>query len=158
MSHARDLVVNLNELHQELKSTISKAQLRYQGPTDAKRLLARSFTVGEQAFIKAKFFLTTRPSHKLSDKFLGPFKILSKARTHSFTLQLPNTFRGVHPVFHVSMLEPAFLNEILNHVQSLPQPVDIEGKLEYKISEIIDSKTPILQTTLPCLLARLRKH
>ena len=78
-----------------------------------------------------------------------------KARTHSFTLQLPDTFRGVHPVFHVSMLEPAFLNEILNHVQSLPQPDDIEGELEYEISEIIDSKTPILQTTLPCLLARL---
>ena len=38
------------------------------------------------------------------------------------------------------MLEPAFLNEISNHVQSLPLPVDIEGKLEYEISEIIDSK------------------
>ena len=38
------------------------------------------------------------------------------------------------------MLEPAFLNEILNRVQSLPLLVDIEGKLEYEISEIIDSK------------------
>ena len=72
-SHARDLVVNLNELHQELKSTISEAQLWYLGPTDAKRSLAPNFTVGEQAFIKAKFFRTTQPSHKLSDKFLGPF-------------------------------------------------------------------------------------
>ena len=84
--------------------------------------------------------MTTRPSHKLSDKFLGPFEILAKARTHSFTLWLPDTFWGVHPVFHVSMLEPAFLNEILNRVQSLPLPVDIEGELEYEISEIIDSK------------------
>ena len=85
-SHARDLVVNLDELHQELKSTISKAQLQYQGPTNAKRLLAPNFTIGEQAFIKAKFFCTTQLSHKLSDKFLGPFEILAKARTHSFTL------------------------------------------------------------------------
>ena len=38
------------------------------------------------------------------------------------------------------MLEPNFLNEIPNHVQSLPLPVDIEGELEYEISEIIDSK------------------
>ena len=58
-SHARDLVVNLNELHQELKSTISEAHLRYQGPADAKRSLAPNFTVGEQVFIKAKFFCTT---------------------------------------------------------------------------------------------------
>ena len=132
--------MNLDELHQELKSAISKAQLRYQGPTDAKRSPAPNFTIGEQAFIKAKFFCTTRPSHKLSDKFLGPFEILAKARTHSFTLRLPDTFRGVHPIFHVSMLEPTFPNEILNHVQSPPPLVDIEGKLEYEISEIIDSK------------------
>ena len=38
------------------------------------------------------------------------------------------------------MLEPAFPNEILNRVQSLPLPVDIEGELEYEISEIVDSK------------------
>ena len=72
-SHARDLVVNLIELHQELKSAISEAQLRYQGPADAKRSPAPNFTIGEQAFVKAKFFHTTRPSHKLSNKFLGPF-------------------------------------------------------------------------------------
>ena len=139
-SCARDLVVNLDELHQELKSAISEAQLRYQGPADAKRSPAPNFTVGEQAFIKAKFFRTTRPSHKLSNKFLGPFEILAKAGTHSFTLQLPDTFQGVHPVFHVSMLEPTFPNEIPNCVQSPPPPVDIEGKLEYEISEIVDSK------------------
>ena len=65
-SRARDLVVNLDELHQELKSAISEAQLRYQGPADAKRSPALNFTVGELAFIKAKFFRTTQPSHKLS--------------------------------------------------------------------------------------------
>ena len=40
------------------------------------------------------------------------------------------------------MLEPAFFfpNEIPNHVQSPPLLVDIEGQLEYEISEIVDSK------------------
>ena len=38
------------------------------------------------------------------------------------------------------MLEPTFPNENSNHVQSPPPPVDIEGKLEYEISEIVDSK------------------
>ena len=58
-SCARDLVVNLDELHQELKSAISEAQLCYQGPVDAKRSPALNFTIGEQAFVKAKFFCTT---------------------------------------------------------------------------------------------------
>ena len=44
-SRARDLVVNLNELHQELKFAISEAQLQYQGPADAKRSPALNFTI-----------------------------------------------------------------------------------------------------------------
>ena len=72
-SRVKDLVVNLDKLHQELKATIAEAQLRYQGPTDAKRTPTPNFIVGEQAFVKAKYFRTTRPSHKLAEKFLGPF-------------------------------------------------------------------------------------
>ena len=36
LSHAKDLGVDLDELHQELKATIAEAQLQYQGPADAK--------------------------------------------------------------------------------------------------------------------------
>ena len=39
-SHAKDLVVNLDELHQELKTTISEAQHRYQGHANARQMPA----------------------------------------------------------------------------------------------------------------------
>src|SRR5271163_744411 len=103
-------------------------------------MLPPPFTVGQQAFVKAKFFRTTRPSKKLSEKFLGPFEILAKAGSHSYTLRLPDTIHGVHPVFHVSMLEPAIPDEIPNRVQSPPPPIEVQGKLEYEISEVLDSK------------------
>ena len=48
--------------------------------------------------------------------------------------------KAVHPVFHVSQLEPAIPNTIRNHMQPLPLPVKIEGEPEYKIAEILDSK------------------
>jgi hypothetical protein len=103
-------------------------------------LPAPDFAVGQQAFVKAKFFRTTRPSKKLSDKYLGPFEILAKAGSHAYTLRLPNTFHGVHPVYHVSMLKPAIPNEIPNRVQSPPPPVNDEGEIEYEIAEVADSK------------------
>ena len=56
------------------------------------------------------------------------------------TCALPISIRGVHPVFHVCMLEPAVPNEIPNRVQSPPPPVDVQGELEYKIFEVFDSK------------------
>ena len=61
-AHAKDLVVNLDKLHQELKATIAKAQHHYQGLTDSKHMLAPNFIIGQQAFVKAKFFHTSFPS------------------------------------------------------------------------------------------------
>ena len=77
-AQAKNLVVNLDELHQELKTIIAEAQLRYQGPADLRRMSSPPFEVGQQAFIKAKLFRSTRPSAKLSDKFLGPFDIIAR--------------------------------------------------------------------------------
>ena len=139
-SCAKDLVVNSDELHQELKTTISEAQRHYQGHADACRMPAPDFIVRQQAFIKAKFFYMTWPSKKLSKKFLGPFEILAKAGTHSYTVHLPDTIHGVHPIFHVSMLEPATPNKILNCIQSPPPPVEVQGELEFEISEVLHSK------------------
>ena len=90
--------------------------------------------------MKAQFFHTTRPSKKLADKFLGPYKVIAQPGTHSVTLWLPDNLHAVHPVFHVSMLEPATLSMIPDRVQPPPPPVFIDGKLEFEIAEILDSK------------------
>jgi hypothetical protein len=47
---------------------------------------------------------------------------------------------SVHPVFHVSMLEPAILNTIPNCLQPPPPPIKVDREIEYEISEILDSK------------------
>jgi len=47
---------------------------------------------------------------------------------------------AVHPVFHVSQLELAIPNTILDRVQPPPPPVEVDGEPEFKISEILDSK------------------
>src|SRR5258708_2554119 len=59
---------------------------------------------------------------------------------HSVTLRLPQQFRGVHPIFHVSQLEPAFPNPSPHREQPPPPPIELDGKLEYEVSEILDSK------------------
>ena len=46
----------------------------------------------------------------------------------------------IHPVFHISMLEPSTPNEFLNRTEILPLPIIINGEMEFEISEILDSK------------------
>ena len=100
-----------------------------------------NFKAGDKVYVKAKFFRTTQPTKKLSEKYLGPYKIISQAGTLLWTLQLPDSMCAIHPVFHVSMLEPSTPNSIPEHIQPFPLPVLIDGEPEYKISEILDSKS-----------------
>ena len=139
-SRARKFAVDLDELHSKLKVRISEAQKCYQHYTDLKRLPALKFPIGSQAYVKAEFFRTTHPSKKLSDKNLGPFEVISQAGTHSYVLRLPEHFKAVHPVFHISQLEPAHPNVIPSRIIDPPPLVVIDGEPEFEISEILDSK------------------
>ena len=139
-ARARDFAVELDELHQHLRTTIAAAQKRYQASSDRRRLPQPELNIGDKVFVKAENFRTTRPSQKLSERYLGPYEIIAKAGSRSFTLRLPDNLRSVHPVFHVSMLEPETPNTIPNRIQPPPPPVIIDGEPEYEISEIVDSK------------------
>ena len=119
---------------------MAATQLRYQGTANAHRLLAPEFPIGSRAFVKAQFFHTMRPSKKLADKFLGPYKVIAQPGTHLVTLRLLDNLHAVHLVFHVSMLEPATPSTIPDQVQPPPPPVFIDGKPEFEITEILDSK------------------
>jgi len=105
-ARAHDYAVDLELLHQYLREEMANAQLRYQGPADAKRTPAPDFKVGDQVYVKAKYIQSTRPSKKLSEKDLGPYAIIAQVGSLSFTLRLSDSMRTVHPIFHVSQLEP----------------------------------------------------
>ena len=139
-SRAHDFAVDLDELQSTLKAEISVAQQHYQKSADVRHSPAPNFKVGDKVFIKAQFFRTTWPSKKLSEKYLGPYKIISQPDTLSFTLRLPESMHSVHPVFHVSMLEPTTSNTFSERIQPVPAPVIIDREPEYEISQIVDSK------------------
>jgi len=116
------------------------AQQCYQKFADVRYSPASNFKVGDKVFVKAEFFQTTWSSKKLSKKYLGPYEIISQPSTLSFTLHLPESMRSVHPVFHVSILEPTTSNTFSERIQPAPTPVIIDGEPEYEISRIVDSK------------------
>jgi predicted secreted protein len=113
-SRAREFAVDLSELHDALKSNIRLSQERYQKAADNRRLPPPDFKLGDKAYVKAQFFRTTRPAKKLSERYFGPYEIIAQHGAASFTLRLPESMRMVHPVFHVSMLEPEIPSSIPN--------------------------------------------
>jgi len=137
---ALNFTVDLDELQSTLKTEISTAQQHYQKSADVRHSPAPDFKVGDKVFVKAQFFQTTWPSKKLSKKYLGPYEIIAQPGTLSFTLHLPESMCSVHLVFHVSMLKPTTSNTFSERIQLAPASIIIDGKPEYEISQIVDSK------------------
>jgi len=137
---ACDFVLNLDELQDMLREEIAKAQRQYQLSADSRRQQPPDFQVGQSVFVRSQYFRTTRPSKKLSEKYLGPYEIIAQPSPQSFTLHLLDTMRAAHPVFHVSMLEPATPNTFQQCSEPPPALVIINGEPEYEISKIVDSK------------------
>src|SRR5258708_1862260 len=139
-AEAEVFVVDLEHIQAELKENIAQAQERYQKNVDKHRAEAPKLNIGNQAYVKVKFFRTRQPSKKLLEKNLGPYNVIGKPGTHSITLCLPHQFHSIHPVFHVSQLEPAWPNPFLLQQQLPPLPLQVDGEMEYEVSEILDSK------------------
>ena len=74
---AQEYSIDLDSLHQFLQEEMAHAQEQYQGPADARRTPALDFKVSDCVFVKAKYFRSTRPSKKLSEKNLGPYEIIA---------------------------------------------------------------------------------
>ena len=105
-TRAWDFAVDLDDLHQQLRSHISDAQKRYLVSTDRCWTPPPDFKIRDKVFVKSDNIRTTWPSKKLAEKYLGPFEIIAQVGSISFTLRLPNSMRSIHPIFHISMLEP----------------------------------------------------
>ena len=133
------LALNLNMLHCQLQENIVAAQEYQHCYTNAHHMAPPDFPLGSEAYVCMEFFHVTCPLKKLSDKMLGPFKVVAWPGSHSYTLRHPNSMPLVHPVFHISMLKPHTPNTIPGHIQSPPLPETIDSEEHFEINAIHNS-------------------
>jgi len=95
---------------------------------------------GDKVWLQRKHIQTTRPSNKLDHKQIGPYTILEKVGSHTYKLDLTATVK-IHPVFHISLLEPrASIEPIPEHNQPPPPPVVIQEQQEWEVEKVLDSR------------------
>jgi Chromo (CHRromatin Organisation MOdifier) domain len=99
-------VNRLKNLHQELSRDVEFLAQRSAMHYNSKRLRSPRLREGDKVYLLRRNIKTTRPSDKLDHKKFGPFKIKRNIKDVSFELCLPPTMK-IHPVFHISLLEPA---------------------------------------------------
>src|SRR3984885_1745268 len=103
------------------------------------RTKPHKFVVGDKVWLQAKQIKIHQQSSKLGPKQLGPYTITEIRSDVDYKLDLPPALR-IHDVFHIDCLSPYKGNEVNGLKPPPPNPVTIDGKEEYEVDHIRDSK------------------
>ncbi|MBW0506838.1 hypothetical protein O181_046553 [Austropuccinia psidii MF-1] len=137
---AGKLSTKFQSVHQVAKRELEVAINRLKRYADKSRASPPVFNPGDMLWLSSKNIKSTRPTKKLSEIWLGPFPILKKVSTNAYHLKLPSKWKSIHPVFHISLLEPSKTSTFPNRHQEPPPPIIIEEEEEWEFSRILDSK------------------
>lgn len=104
---------------------------------------AYQYQPGDLVWLEGTHIRTDRPTKKLEDRRYGPFKIIKQVGASAYHLDLPKTWRGIHPVLNESVLTPYHHPEFPS--QSVTKPtastaVAVEADNTYEVEEVINSK------------------
>ena len=136
---AADLAQRLETLHEELRAELQDAQDRQSKYYNRKVLDAPQYQPDQLVWLLRHNIKTTRPSDKLDHRRLGPFPIDHAISPSAYRLRLPSYLSRLHPVFHVSLLEP-YSDPSEFHMHADPDTFSLEDSDSPSISSIIDSR------------------
>ncbi len=131
---------SLQDLHVYLQDEIKKANATYEKYANEKRKSSPNFKKDDMVWLSMENIKTTRPMKKLSEKRTGPFKITEIISKNAVKLSLPVYLKKIHPVFHISLLEPYIENTIQGRHQDPPPPIEVDGEPEYEVEDILDRR------------------
>jgi hypothetical protein len=113
-----------------IRENLKIAQSRQKSYADKKRR-DLSFEIGDFAYLKVSPMTDTcrfKVKGKLTQRYVGPFKIIDSKGEVAYQLELPPQLSDVHDVFHVSQLKKC----LRVPEEQLPmEELDLGGDLTY---------------------------
>ena len=132
--HAVNLLVMQKVLNKRLEKAVA-AQAKYY---NFKHLTCQ-YNVGNLVYFNSKNIDSTCLTKKLDQKFYGPYKMIEHIDKIAYWLNLP-TLTKIHNAFHVLLLKPCDPEKDDKRFFLSP-PIKIDGKEEFKVKEILDSRS-----------------
>lgn len=91
-----------------------------------------------QVMLNRKNICRRRPMEKLDYPMFGPLVVKRNVHSRAYELELPARWT-LHPVFHVSLLKPYWLDPIGSPAKEIPVPEIVEEQSSYIVAEVVGS-------------------
>ena len=138
---AERFVEKIKEIQEEAKAALRKAQEDMRKYADKKRSDADEYKVDDLVMLSTKdlkYQMVGRRTEKLTERFVGPYRIKKIVLSNAIELELPSTVK-IHPVVNVSRIR-RYVGQVEGQKKEQPLPVIIEGEEEWEVERILNKR------------------
>ena len=95
----------IEKIQEEAKAVLGKVQEEMKKHADRKRAEVNNYKVGDLVMLSKdlKYQVVRRRTEKLTERFVGPYKIKKVILSNTVKLELPSTIK-IHPVVNVNRI------------------------------------------------------
>ena len=124
-------MTKMKEIQEEAKAALGKVQEEMKKYTDRKRGDVDKYKVEDLVMLSTKdlkYQMVGRRTEKLTERFVGPYRIKKIVSSNTVELELPSTIK-IHLVVNVSRIQ-RYVGQVEGQRKEQPAPVVIEGEEE----------------------------
>ena len=139
---ARKFVKRMKKIQKEAKAVLGKAQEEIKKFVNRKRGEGEEYRVGDLVLLSMKnlkWKMKGRRSEKLTEHFVGPYKVKGIVSSNTIELELPKSIK-IHPVVNVSRVW-LYKPQVEGQKKIPPKLLIIEGQKEFEVEEILNKRT-----------------
>ena len=138
---AKKFIEKIKEIQEEAKAVLGKAQEEIKKYADRKRGEVDDYKVEDLVMLGTKdlkYQIVGRRTEKLTERFVGPYKIKKIVSSNVVELELPSIVK-IHPVVNVSRI-CHYIRQVEGQRKEQPAPVIIEGEEEWEVERILNKR------------------
>jgi len=136
---AEKFVTNIREIQKEAKVALGKAQEEMKKYIDKKRAEVDEYKVGDLVILGTKdlkYQMVGRRTEKLTERFVGSYKIKKIVSLNAVELELPSIVK-IHPVVNISRIQK-YIEQVEGQRKEQPAPVIIEKEKKWEVKRILN--------------------
>ena len=138
---AGKFVEKIRKIQEEAKVALRKAQQEMKKFADRKQGKGEEYRVRDLVLLSTKdlkWQMKGRRSEKLTERFVGPYKIKGIVSSNTIELELPKSIK-IHPVVNISRVR-LYKPQVKGQKKTPPKPVIIEGEKEFEVEKILNKR------------------